>query len=95
MHAPFYCRNIIEKTHGELVAGRHACRSESDEAMLLQFKKAVEGDWRKERQQTRQYQLRPVAGSIVIMLLLGCAALAIIILVSYERTLGRSYIGEH
>ena len=81
--APFtLCyRNIIEKTHGELVADRRACHSESDEALLLQFRKAVENDWRKERQQTRQHQLRPVAGSIVIMALLGCA-LVIIILVS-------------
>ena len=79
------CRNIIEKSHSELVAGRRACISASDEAMLLQFKKAVEGDRWREHQQPRHRQLRPVGGLIIIGLL-ACALFAVV-LVSCEENI--------
>lgn len=58
---------------------RQACHSDSDEALLLQFKKAIDGDWRRERQQNRQQHFRPIGGTIVIVALLGCALVTILL----------------
>lgn len=53
-----------------------------DRATLINFKKAMDGDWKKERRQTRQQQLRPVVW-ILLLAVLFCG-LVIIIAVSFK-----------
>lgn len=61
--------------------GRHTHFSEVDKATLAQFKQAKEGEWQKERQQTRQ-QLRPAVWIAVLFLAVLFCGLASILAVS-------------
>ena len=55
----------------------HFC--ESDKTTLVNFKRAIDGDWKKERQQTRQQQqLRPVIWFILLAIVLMCGMMIII-----------------
>lgn len=63
-------RSIIEKSHGELVDCRRANFSETDVATLVQFKKVIEGNWEKERQQTRR--VSPAVWIIIFVAMLFC-----------------------
>lgn len=71
-------RNIIEKNNKTLVDWRRTHFSESDAATLDLFKRAKEGEWQKERQQTRPQQ-RPVIWIMVFIAILFCGLVAIIV----------------
>lgn len=71
-------RNIIEKSHGEIVDCRRSNFTESDKTILTRFKDVVSGDWKKERQQTRQQQLRPVVWVILLAAVLFCGMIIVI-----------------
>lgn len=78
------CRNIIEKEHKALVDRRHTHFSEADHATLTQFKQAKDGEWQKERQQTRLPQLRPAVWITVLFLTVLFCGLVSIVAVSRE-----------
>lgn len=69
-------RSIIEKNHKALIDGRCADFSESDRSTLAQFKRAKDGEWQKERGQTRH--LRPTVWIMVFMALLFCGLVAML-----------------
>ena len=69
------CRNIVEKSHGELVNYRRANFCDVDKSTLAQFKKAIEGDWKRERHETRRPYPRPL---ILGLLFIGLLVIALV-----------------
>lgn len=84
-------RNLVEKNHKTLVEHRRAHFSESDRVALAQFKRAKEGEWQKERQQTRP-QLRPAVWiAILLIAILFCGLVSIVAVSGIESHTDRSH----
>ena len=90
MRVRVWYRNIIEKSHKALVESRCAHISEADSAILAEFKRAKDGEWQKERQQTSP-RLRPAVIVIAMLLVLFCG-IAIILTVSEGGLLARVHL---
>ena len=77
----YYCdlfRNIIEREHKALVDRRHTHFSATDKATLAQFRQAKDGEWQKERQQTRHgQQLRPAVLIAIFFAVFFCGLVLI------------------